>query len=77
MTTCNGRRFSRREASNYLATLGYQVAPTTLAKYATVGGGPTYEKFGHKPLYSEGELLAWVASRTTGPRRNSSEQAPA
>jgi hypothetical protein len=42
---------------------------------AVIGGGPTFEKFGRKPLYTEAALLAWVASRTTKPRSNTS-QAP-
>jgi hypothetical protein len=67
-------RYSRRGASDFLKTLGYQVAPATLAKYATVGGGPIYEKFGNKPYYPENALLAWVASKTSAPRRHTSEQ---
>jgi len=69
------RRLTRREASEYLKALGYHVEPTTLAKYASIGGGPAYESFGRRPLYTEPALLEWVASRTTGPRRTTSEQA--
>lgn len=68
------RRLTRREASDFLKARGFQVEPTTLAKYASVGGGPAYESFGRRPLYTEPALLEWVASRTTGPRRTTSEQ---
>lgn len=75
MHSTQHRRLTRREASDYLKAQGYQIEPTTLAKYACVGGGPPYESFGRKPLYTEVALLEWVASRTTGPRRTTSEQA--
>jgi hypothetical protein len=55
-----------------LTELGYKVAPATLAKYAVVGGGPSFEHFGRKPLYTEEALLDWVRSRTRGPRNNTS-----
>jgi hypothetical protein len=68
------RRLTRREAANFLTERGYAVASTTLAKYSVIGGGPAYEKFGRKPLYTETGLLAWVASKTSAPQRHSSEQ---
>lgn len=77
MNTAIDRRLTRREASDYLTERGYRVATNTLAKYATVGGGPAFESFGRKPLYTERALLDWIASRTTGPRRSTSDQANA
>ena len=68
------RRLTRREAADFLTARGYRVAIATLAKYATIGGGPAYSKFGARPTYTERDLLAWVASKTTGPRRSSSDQ---
>ena len=73
MDSALNRRLTRREASEYLKARGYQVEPTTLAKYASVGGGPIYESFGRRPLYTEAALLEWIASRTTGPRRSTSD----
>jgi hypothetical protein len=70
----NDRRLSRREASDFLTTRGFRVAHATLAKLAVLGGGPTYEKFGRKPLYTEQGLLAWVASKTGAPQQHTSEQ---
>jgi hypothetical protein len=69
------RRLNRTEAATFLTERGYTVAPTTLSKYVVCGGGPAYEKFGRRPLYRPSELLAWVASKTTGPRRHTSEGA--
>ena len=51
-------------------TRGYRTAPATLAKLASIGGGPTFESFGRKPLYREADLLAWAQAKTTGPRRS-------
>jgi hypothetical protein len=70
----NERPLTRAEAAAYLSERGYRVAYATLNKYATVGGGPAFETFGRRPLYRPDELLAWVASKTTGPRRNTSDK---
>lgn len=69
------RRLTRAEAAAFLTDRGFRVAYATLNKYATVGGGPVFESFGRRPLYKPAELLAWVASKTTAPRRNTSERA--
>ena len=68
------RRLTRTEAAAFLTERGYRVAYATLNKYATVGGGPVFESFGRRPLYKPTDLLAWVASKTTAPRRHTSEQ---
>jgi len=40
-------RLTRQEAAEYLTeVLGTPVSFKTLQKYATVGGGPRYQKFG-------------------------------
>jgi hypothetical protein len=67
------RRLSRKEAAQFLTDRGYRTAPATLAKLACVGGGPTFESFGRRPLYREVDLLAWAEARTTGPRRSTSD----
>jgi hypothetical protein len=71
----NERRLTRAEAAALLTERGYRTAKATLDKLAVIGGGPTFEKFGRKPLYTEAALLAWVASRTTKPRSNTSQAA--
>jgi hypothetical protein len=70
----NERRLTRAEAAAFLSERGYRVAYATLNKYAVTGGGPAFESFGRKPLYRPTDLMAWVASKTTGPRRHSSDQ---
>lgn len=69
------RRLTRAEAAAFLTDRGFRVAYATLNKYATVGGGPVFESFGRRPLYKPADLLAWVASKTTAPRRHTSERA--
>ncbi len=64
MPDINERRLNRFQAADFLCRLGYRVAHATLSKYATIGGGPEYEKFGRRPLYTEKGLLDWVRSRT-------------
>ena len=43
-------RLDRRQAAAFLTVRGYRTAPATLAKLACIGGGPTFESFGRKPL---------------------------
>jgi len=59
-------RLDRRQAAAFLTARGYRTAPATLAKLPCIGGGPTFESFGRKPLYREAELLAWARGKTTG-----------
>jgi hypothetical protein len=66
-------RLDRRQASAFLTDRGYRTAPATLAKLASIGGGPPFVSFGRKPLYREADLLAWAQSRTTGPRQSTSD----
>jgi hypothetical protein len=67
------RKLGRKEAAQFLTDRGYKTAPATLAKWACIGGGPTFESFGRRPLYREADLLAWAQARTTGPRRSTSD----
>ena len=66
-------RLDRRQAADFLTARGYRTAAATLAKLASIGGGPMFESFGRKPLYREAELLAWAQAKTTGPRRSTSD----
>jgi len=58
----------RVQAAHALTALGYPVAPSTLATKATRGEGPAYRRFGRKPLYRWGDVLAWAQSRMSPPR---------
>jgi hypothetical protein len=73
MTNEIERRLSRKDAAQFLTDRGYRTAHATLAKLACIGGGPTFASFGRRPLYREADLLAWAQSRTTGPRRSTSD----
>lgn len=59
---------TRKEAAEYLTEQGTPVAPTTLQKYATVGGGPEYEIFGNRALYTKNNLNRWVKNKLSPPR---------
>ena len=67
------RLLCRREAAAFLCDRGYRVAVATLNKWATIGGGPKFRKFGRRPLYAPSDLLAWAEERTTAPVRSTSE----
>lgn len=54
------RLLHRREAAAYLA-----MAPSTLAKMAVFGTGPTYVKMGRSVRYRRSALDAWLAERET------------
>jgi hypothetical protein len=59
----------RAQTAHALTALGYPVAPATLATKATRGEGPPFRRFGRKPLYRWGDVLAWAEARMTEPRR--------
>jgi hypothetical protein len=54
---------NRRAASEYLNAKGLKTAPATLAKYACVGGGPAFKKWGRQPVYDPIELDRWAEER--------------
>lgn len=67
-------RLRRWEASRYLMLVhGIEVAPATLAKYATVGGGPPYRKSVRTPLYDVPELDRWALKRLGKLKRSTSD----
>lgn len=67
-------RLRRAEASDYLRLAhGIEIKPSTLAKYATVGGGPSYNKCGASPLYPTDELDRWAAERLGTLRASTSD----
>jgi hypothetical protein len=70
-----GARLDTRQASALLTELGYKTAPATLNKMRCVGGGPEFELFGRRPLYTQKALLEWVEARTTPPLRSTSDSA--
>jgi hypothetical protein len=68
-------KFLRRpEAADYLKSKYGFGSSRTLAKMATLGGGPTFRKFGRIVFYSPEDLDAWVASRMSGPMTSTSDK---
>jgi hypothetical protein len=61
----------RSEAAAYLSSIcGLPIAAATLAKLASIGGGPRFHRAGRIPLYPSEELDRWAAERL-GPLRTS------
>jgi hypothetical protein len=57
-------RLRRKIAAEYLELRwGITIAPTTLAKYACVGGGPDFQRMNRTPLYSLVGLDAWARQK--------------
>jgi hypothetical protein len=57
-------RLRRWEASDYLRIVhGLVLAPSTLAKLASIGGGPAYNDSNRTPMYPKDELDRWAAAR--------------
>ena len=54
-------------ASDYLscdeAGLFLNLSPRTLEKMRTIGGGPTFRKFGRRVMYSVADLKSWADAR--------------
>ena len=63
------------EASQYLIeTHGVNVAPRTLDKLRSVGGGTEFQKFGRSVLYPRHGLDDWALEKLGEPRRSTSER---
>ncbi len=65
----------RRQAAEYMTGRGFKISHNTLQKFATIGGGPQYHKFGIRVLYSAEDLDAWVAGKLSPARSSTSEAA--
>jgi hypothetical protein len=52
---------------------GLRIAPATLAKLASIGGGPGFQRAGRTPLYPRDELDRWALQRLGPVVRNTSE----
>ncbi len=68
---------TRRQAAAALTEAGYPTAPATLARKASVGGGPVYRRYGPRVIYRWADLLDWVNARLSAPMRSTSEAEPA
>ena len=67
--------FTKKQASNYMTLeLGLPVAEKTLSKLITIGGGPEFQKFNKRVVYTQTALDEWAKSRLSKPYKHSSEQ---
>ena len=67
---------TKKEASSYLTgTLGLPVAVQSLSKYITQGGGPAYQKFGGRVVYTKDALVEWANARLSPVYHSSAEVA--
>lgn len=64
---------SRSEAAKYASDQGLPVAKNTLQKYATVGGGPDYFRFGNRAIYTPAGMDAWIEKKLSAPICSTSE----
>jgi hypothetical protein len=66
----------RKEAGEYLKTRYGHGSPRTLAKLATLGGGPIFRKFGRIVVYDPADLDTWALARLSAPLRSCNDRAP-
>lgn len=67
-------RLNPKEASEHLRTEhGLIYSVSTLAKFRTIGGGPTFYKPAHSILYDITELDRWAAEKLGRPLRSTSD----
>jgi len=65
----------RAEAADHLTERGLRISKTTLQKFATIGGGPSYQRFGHRAVYTVANLDAWAERKLSAPLRSTSKVA--
>lgn len=64
----------RAAASDYiLSTWGVSYKPATLAKLATLGGGPAFIHIGRWPVYSAADLDHWIKSKASAKKSSTSD----
>jgi hypothetical protein len=64
----------RDEAARFVReTYSIPCSARTLAKFASIGGGPVYRYSGRFPIYDVADLAAW-AKQKIGPRVNSATE---
>lgn len=54
---------TRKATALALSEAGFPVSPATLATKAVRGHGPSFRKFGPRPLYRWGDALEWAQSK--------------
>ncbi len=68
------RHYRRAHASIYLKdNYGIHAAVGTLAKWASIGGGPPFHYDGRFPIYAQDDLDAWAVERLGKAVRSTSD----
>lgn len=67
---------TRPEAAEYIRARGLILSKNTLQKYATVGGGPMYRRFGRRVVYTPADLDAWIERKLSAPVGSTAEFPP-
>jgi hypothetical protein len=68
------RLLRRSAASDYiLSKWGISYKPATLAKLATLGGGPRFSHIGRWPVYALADLDSWVEGRLSPVKSSTSD----
>jgi hypothetical protein len=65
----------RKDAAAYLKAKYGFCSTGTLAKLATLGGGPEFQYLGNLPVYVEEKLDAWARAKLSRPIRSTSDRA--
>ena len=71
----NSAFLDRPGAADYINAKGLPTTAGSLRKYATVGGGPKFRKFGRNVVYSPADLDAWIDGRLSPPLDSTSDPA--
>lgn len=64
---------NRRAAAERIKGRGIPTEASTLAKLASIGGGPSMRKFGRRVFYEAQALEAWIDEKLTVPRKSTSD----
>jgi hypothetical protein len=63
----------RGRAAEYLLERYGAYTAETLAKLASIGGGPRFRKMGRFPVYTRDDLDAWANARMSAPVSSTAE----
>ena len=69
------RFLNREQAAAFVREKGLPCAKLTLQKLASVGGGPEFQKFGSRVVYTPAKLDRWIESKLSEPIASTSEAA--
>ncbi len=58
---------SREKVAEYVTSFGLPLTKGTLQKWATVGGGPPYKRFGRSTVYLKEDVDAWIKRKLNQP----------